>query len=51
MLCYALERFIDGDVRAEESLRAIQEDLYGAILATMDAATCEFSEKNISTLL
>lgn len=51
MLCYALERFVEGDVRAEESLRAIEDDLYDAILATMDAATCEFSEKNISTLL
>ncbi|CAD7928042.1 unnamed protein product [Amoebophrya sp. A120] len=51
MLCYALERFIEGDVRAEESLRAINDDLGDAINQTMDAAMCEFEEKNISSLL
>ncbi|CAD7928565.1 unnamed protein product [Amoebophrya sp. A25] len=51
MLCYALERFVEGDVRAEESLRAIKDDLYDAINQTMDAAMCEFDEDNVSSLL
>ena len=43
MLLYALERFEAGDVRAEESLRAIRGDLSSAIAACIDAAKYEFS--------
>lgn len=41
MLCYALERFEAGDVRAEESLRAIKDELSDAINSCIDAASYE----------
>ncbi len=51
MLCYALERFEAGDVRAEESLRAIQSELPDAIEQCMDAAEYEFSDTARKQLL
>lgn len=51
MLGYALERFVEGDVGAEESLRAIGTDLPSAILQTINAAMAEFDPENVTSLL
>lgn len=51
MLCYALERYTEGDVCAQESLCGIKDDLADAVTACIDASLCEREPKTCKDLL
>lgn len=51
MLCYALERFENGDVSAQESVRVIKDDLSDAVATCIDAASHEHELSKVESLL
>jgi len=51
MLCYAVERYQNGDVCAQESLRLIKDDLGDAVATCIDAAQHEHEPETVTSLL
>mmetsp|Transcript_72406 Transcript_72406/g.204674 ORF Transcript_72406/g.204674 Transcript_72406/m.204674 type:complete len:865 (+) Transcript_72406:200-2794(+) len=51
MLCYAQEKFDSGDVRAQESIRHMKDDLADAVATCIDAAKYEHDLGKVEPLL